>query len=413
MYTMTQVTLKRRGPITLVTVSGRLDGTAADALYRELAQDYETRHAALLLDLSSVDYLSGAGLRALRRLNELTDNLRLASPSDRVREVLQISGLDTAFNHYDTPLAAARSVNAVTNAHTHLELTWAASLCPRMAGQPFLEWIQGLVRANMRVRESADYTTVFRHAAEAGIAALIEAGTTHVGDITASGLSIEPLLESGLAGVVYMEALAPWSKIADERFERARDVIERWRPKERNGMRIGLTLHAPYTVHPDLWRKALDYARAEQLPLCIHVAESPEEYQYLKAGTGAMAVHQANIASDIPVPYTTPVRYLEDLGALALKPLLAHAVQVDADDIRRIQASGSQVVHCPRSNLRLCCGRMPLEQFLAQSVPVYLGTDSLSSSPSLDVFEEAETAVALHHGQVTAETIERLLYRPL
>lgn len=410
---MTQVTLKRHGLITLVTVIGRLDGTTAETLYRELEQDYAARHAPLLMDLAGVDYLSGAGLRALRRLNELTGGVRLINPSDRVREVLQISGLDTSFQRFNSMLAATRSITAVTNAHTHLELGWAASLCPRPSGLPFLEWLQGLVRVTMRARESTDYTSVFRRAAETGIGALIEAGTTHVGDISASGLSIEPLLESGLGGVVYVEALAPWARIADERFERAREWIERWRPKERNGLRIGLTLHAPYTVHPDLWRKALNYARTEQLPLCIHVAESPEEMQYLKAGSGPMAAHQANIGSDIPIPYSTPVQYLEDLGALALKPLLAHCVQVDADDIQRIKNSGSQVVHCPRSNLRLRCGRMPLEQFLAQGVPVFLGTDSLSSSPSLDIFEEAEIAAALHHGRLTAETVEGLLYRPL
>jgi len=71
------------------------------------------------------------------------------------------------------------------------------------------------------------------------------------------------------------------------------------------------------------------------------------------------------------------------------------------------------VVHCPRSNLRLRCGRMPLEQYLAQGVPVYLGTDSLSSSPSLDVFDELEVAAALHHDSVEPEAIERLIHQPM
>jgi 5-methylthioadenosine/S-adenosylhomocysteine deaminase len=87
-------------------------------------------------------------------------------------------------------------------------------------------------------------------------------------------------------------------------------------------------------------------------------------------------------------------------------------VQVDTDDVKRIKASGSRVVHCPRSNLRLRCGRMPLEKFLAADVPVYLGTDSLGSSPSLNILDEMEVAVALHHGQVEAHEVERLVYTP-
>jgi cytosine/adenosine deaminase-related metal-dependent hydrolase len=56
---------------------------------------------------------------------------------------------------------------------------------------------------------------------------------------------------------------------------------------------------------------------------------------------------------------------------------------------------------------------MPLEKYLAQGVPVYLGTDSLSSSPSLDVLDELEVAAALHYGKVQPEIIERLIHQPL
>jgi cytosine/adenosine deaminase-related metal-dependent hydrolase len=109
----------------------------------------------------------------------------------------------------------------------------------------------------------------------------------------------------------------------------------------------------------------------------------------------------------------TPIKYLEDLGALDLKPLLIHGVEVDEDDICRIKVSGSSVVHCPRSNHRLRCRRMPLEDYLAQGVPVYLGTDSLASSPSLNVWDDVEFAAKLHEGKVPREAIEKLARQPL
>jgi 5-methylthioadenosine/S-adenosylhomocysteine deaminase len=83
---------------------------------------------------------------------------------------------------------------------------------------------------------------------------------------------------------------------------------------------------------------------------------------------------------------------------------------VSDDDITKIKASGASVVHCPRSNLRLHCGRMPLEKYLAQGVPVFLGTDSLGSSPSLDVFDELDVAAALHHGKVEPGAIGKLVH---
>jgi cytosine/adenosine deaminase-related metal-dependent hydrolase len=107
------------------------------------------------------------------------------------------------------------------------------------------------------------------------------------------------------------------------------------------------------------------------------------------------------------------VRYLDNLGALDLKPLLIHAVQVDADDIARIAASGSSVVHCPRSELRLGSGRFPLAAYLDAEVPVYLGTESRASSPSLNVLHDLDVAAALHYETVPPEALEALARRPL
>jgi len=90
-----------------------------------------------------------------------------------------------------------------------------------------------------------------------------------------------------------------------------------------------------------------------------------------------------------------------------------HTIHVAQEDVLRIAANDCSVVHCPRSNLRLQCGRMPLEAFLAAGVPVYLGTDSRASCPSLDIRDELEVAVALHHGKVSPEAIEAMLRRPL
>jgi hypothetical protein len=56
---------------------------------------------------------------------------------------------------------------------------------------------------------------------------------------------------------------------------------------------------------------------------------------------------------------------------------------------------------------------MPLELYLKHGVPVYLGTESLASSPSLDVREEATVSVELHEGRFTKKTIQSMLAQPL
>jgi aminodeoxyfutalosine deaminase len=170
-------------------------------------------------------------------------------------------------------------------------------------------------------------------------------------------------------------------------------------------MHIGISLHAPYSVHPELWKLGLEYTKDHNLPLCIHVAESPAEHEFMTKGTGAIADNYYVDVPKVPSPMKSPIQFLADIGALEQKPLLVHCVQVDDEDIKLIKESGSAVVHCPRSNLRLNSGRMPLEKFLAQDIPVLLGTDSLASSPSLNIFDEVEVAIALHHGKVDAKDI--------
>ena len=301
----------------------------------------------------------------------------------------------------------------ITNAHTHLELGWMADLCPPVSGQSFVDWINRVLTRRFDAGESPE--AIIDAAVEDGILELLSAGVTHVGDVTATGRSIGPLLASGLKGVVYVEVVGLDPQMTDQRFDRARAIIERSRPHERDDLRIGLSILAPYTVMPELWERALNYARAEALPLCIHVAESAAEYDFWTRDTGPLvdAYYLANGLLLLKAPLVTPVQYLADIGALDLKPLLVHAVHVTMADIMTLADHECSVVHCPRSNLRLRCGRMPVEALLSAGVPVYLGSESRAAAPSLDVRADLEVAVGLHHGKVAPEALEALLYQPL
>ena len=299
----------------------------------------------------------------------------------------------------------------LVNAHTHLELSWAGELCPQLPGRPFPDWIHNLV---MRWREFAaegDEAQRTQQAAEAGIAQLVAAGTTHIGDISNTGFSIEPLLASGLSGIVYIEVISLERRRSQERFAWARELLEKYRPLERNGLRIGLTPHAPYSLHPDTLREVAAFCVREDVPLCIHVAESPFENEALVLGQGPIYDLPRRMGGQtlMTVPGLRAIPYLESLGVLAAKPLLVHMVDVNEAELDIVADSQAKVAHCPRSNQLLQCGRMPLAQMLARDIPLAIGTDSLSSSPSLNVREEAATAVSLHHPLVTPQQIEELL----
>lgn len=319
----------------------------------------------------------------------------------------------------------------LVNAHTHLELSALAHLMPRDS-LPFAIWLRQL-GGQLRGRDKA----WFRSACETGIEALLAAGTTHVGDICYSGASVEPLIGSGLRGIVWLEMRGVLPTKGVRRLAWLKREVDRLRDLASNSLiRIGVEVHSPYMIHPRLWKPVLRWIDEEQLPLCLHAAESPSEWELFVDGTGDLRMTDALMTvSKVPriirptvarsalwfkpwlhrigVPFAlsrnmTPVAYLNEMGALQHKPLLVHMVQVTDDDIRLVRESEATVVHCPRSNQRLQCGRMPLEDYLAAGVPVLFGTDSLTSSPTLDVRDELAAARQLHGDRVEFDKLESL-----
>ncbi|MBP8252075.1 MAG: amidohydrolase family protein [Herpetosiphon sp.] len=277
------------------------------------------------------------------------------------------------------------------NAHTHLELTVLADLCPQ-EGMNFTKWIVRLLE-----RRSKLTNLEIQRGIDQAIATLHDNGTIAVGDITNSRLSVEPLLASGLAGVVYLEVLGLDRDPVLQRFAEIQREIDDWR-KHENAMKVGLTVHAPYSCAPELFVAATRWCIDENVPLTIHIAESADEVAYLRDGSGGMAAINQWLTPHVVwnPPHLSPIQYLHQLGVLEAKPVLVHGVQVDDADLAIIKASGCVMVHCPRSNTNLDCGRMPLERYLAHDIPLAMGTDSLSSCQSLDMRDEIAYAKKLH-----------------
>jgi aminodeoxyfutalosine deaminase len=301
----------------------------------------------------------------------------------------------------------------LTNAHTHLELTALARLCPREPTE-LLSWLGKVLWARWWTSERK-----IRKGIERGIADLEACGTSFLGDISSTGLSLEPLFRSRLKGSIFLEVLGLNREKALQKLAETQAAIQEFRRRSRNpDLQVGLSLHAPYSCHPELLRAGAAWCRKEEAPLCIHAAEAPFETEWLLSGKISRGPRSLRWVGKglknrpFGFPGLRPIPYLASLGVLAARPLLVHAVQVTTEDIRFIRESGCAVVHCPRSNYLLSGGRMPLELYLEENISVYLGTDSLASSPSLDIREEAVFAQQIHSGRVSPDRIAKLLEQP-
>lgn len=304
-------------------------------------------------------------------------------------QVVAIDDADALARAYpealDVHVGAAISPPPV-NAHTHFDLSDLA-----YAERPYADFIRAVVahgRAGGRGLA----------AARRGVEASLAAGIRVVGDIVTDPEVMRFVLEHPkLRGVAYWEVFGPDPRDAERIFAETVERLRTFRAWERaGGPVVGISPHSAHTVSAPLLVKLADLARGNDLPMQIHVAESPAETMLFRTGTGPLADLMAGVVERYEPPGTSPVRYLDELGVLRARPTLVHMVEVDEDDVRRVQHAGCSVVHCPRSNRALGSKRFPWELYAKHAVTVAFGTDSLGSSPSLSPLDEVSTARREH-----------------
>jgi cytosine/adenosine deaminase-related metal-dependent hydrolase len=74
---------------------------------------------------------------------------------------------------------------------------------------------------------------------------------------------------------------------------------------------------------------------------------------------------------------------------------LAHCVHLSNDEIKTLKTTGTNVVHCPSSNLKLGSGIAPIAKLLDEGISVSLGADGAACNNRLDMFTEMRTAALL------------------
>lgn len=107
------VSVEAHKRVSVVTVKGRVDSSNAANLDASLQGLVDEGNANIVLDMSEVEYMSSAGLRAvvsaLREAKKKRGDVRLAMPSPRVAEVFELAGLKPLFMTYDNLTTAVGS----------------------------------------------------------------------------------------------------------------------------------------------------------------------------------------------------------------------------------------------------------------------------------------------------------------
>lgn len=92
----------------MVSVDGTLDLEAAPTLRDSLHSTIQSGGTNLVIDLGGVDVIDstalGALISGLKAARKNGGNLRIAGPGERVKVMLELTGLDRIFKPEDAPL---------------------------------------------------------------------------------------------------------------------------------------------------------------------------------------------------------------------------------------------------------------------------------------------------------------------
>ncbi|MGD9589327.1 MAG: amidohydrolase family protein [Pyrinomonadaceae bacterium] len=275
------------------------------------------------------------------------------------------------------------------NCHSHLELTALRGALDGVE-HDFKSW---LLKIN-ELRAGLTDEDIIRWAI-AGAREGAGAGVTCFGDIGRFGhAGVKALKEVGLRGIVFQETeFSPDNSTADEDFQKLGEKFEKLKEEETDLVKVGLSPHSPYTVGSRLFELIAQYSIINRIPLTIHAAESEDEMRLMTRGEGFFAGFYESMGLEWESPHCTPIEYLERLGVLSARPLLAHCVHASDSDIAKIAGNGARIAHCPKSNAKFGHGWAPFEKFLDAGISVGLGSDSVASNNVCDLLEESRFAV--------------------
>lgn len=169
-------------------------------------------------------------------------------------------------------------------------------------------------------------------------------------------------------------------KDGDLRIKEIEELLEKNKNEELITINVGL--HGFYTSSEDYAKKAIQFAKNNNLILHIHFCENEKEVEDIKKEYNKTTVEI--LKQELP----------------ETKTILAHCVKLsnqDIEEISKIHADIS-IATCPVSNLKLGCGIANISKMQEVGLNISIGTDGQGSGCNLDLFEQMKYVALLQKG---------------
>jgi len=249
---------------------------------------------------------------------------------------------------------------------------------------PLIDWLKQRVWP----MEAAHTPASVRASARLGIAELIKGGTTcalTMETVNHTAEVFRAVAETGFRATIGKCMMDGGDDVPPALFEKTADsireslaLLEEWHGRADGRIRACFAPRFAVSCTRELLSEVARLSREHGVLVHTHASENRAEIEMVERATGMRNIE-----------------YLASLGLAAPHIALAHCIHVNQLELDILAQTGTHVLHCPSSNLKLGSGIAPVMEMLARGISVSLGADGAACNNRLDMFTEMRTAALL------------------
>ncbi|HEX8774180.1 MAG TPA: 5'-deoxyadenosine deaminase [Pyrinomonadaceae bacterium] len=249
---------------------------------------------------------------------------------------------------------------------------------------PLIDWL----KKRIWPMEAAHTPQSVRASARLAVAEMIKGGTTcalTMETVNHTDEALRVVEETGFRATVGKCMMDKGEEVPaalhEEREASVREslaLIEQWHGRAGGRIRCCFAPRFAVSCTRELLLEVARLSRERGVMVHTHASENLDEIAMVERETGLRNI-----------------TYLDSLGLTGAHVALAHCVHLDDAEIETLRSTGSHVLHCPSSNLKLGSGIARISEMLERGVSVSLGADGAPCNNRLDMLTEMRTAALL------------------
>lgn len=221
-----------------------------------------------------------------------------------------------------------------------------------------------------------------------GCAELLRGGTTAIIDMATVHYTEAVFTAVKQAGIRYLGGKcmmdcgvgvpAALTEDIETSLQESMDLYQKWDGEFQGRIRYAFAPRFAVSCTDELLKQVSRLAQQHKIPVHTHAAENRSEIETVERERGLRNI-----------------LYLDQIGLCNERLILAHCIHINKEEIQVLAQTGTNIAHCPASNLKLASGIALIPELLQKGAKVSLGADGPPCNNNMSMFGEMRMAALI------------------